>query len=69
MKTQQNIVWVDAGKELPDDEMTVLIAFADGEVWTGFFDAGDWRYVNADLVEPAVTHWAEFPDPPSVKSA
>lgn len=53
----------------PDDDMTVLIALSDGEVWTGFMDAGDWRFVCGELVDQGegtkVTHWAEFPDPPN----
>lgn len=59
-----SVFWVDARRELPDDDMTVLLALDDGEVWTGFMDAGIWRYVSADAIESTVTHWAEFPDPP-----
>lgn len=62
------IVWKDATKELPDDDMAVLIALSDGEVWTGFHDAGEWRFVSADPVDQGdgttVTHWADFPAPP-----
>lgn len=60
--------WIDSTAELPDDEMTVLIALSDGEVWTGFHDAGQWRFVCGELVDQGggttVTHWAEFPEPP-----
>lgn len=59
--------WVDAAVELPDDDMAVLVALDDGEVWTGFRDAGQWRYVSADLIEAGVTHWAEFPAPPALR--
>jgi hypothetical protein len=55
---------VDTSKQLPDDDMTVLIALDDGEVWTGFMDSGVWRYVSADAIEGTVTHWAAFPAPP-----
>lgn len=63
------VIWhpVD-GMLAPDDDMTVLIALSDGEVWTGYRDAGDWRFVSGDLVSQGsatVTHWAEFPDPPT----
>jgi Protein of unknown function (DUF551) len=58
-------MWVDAQDKLPDDDMTVLVALDDGEVWTGFMDAGIWRYVSADAIEGTVKHWAEFPEPPS----
>ncbi len=58
------ITWIDATAELPDDEMTVLVALESGEVWTGFRDGGWWRYVSADLIGEPVTHWAEFTAPP-----
>jgi Protein of unknown function (DUF551) len=59
--------WIDASQDLPDEEMTVLLALEDGEVWTGFLDAGIWRYVSADTIAAKVTHWAEFPEPPKTK--
>jgi len=53
--------------------MTVLIALSDGEVWTGFRDAGDWRYVSGDRVDQGegttVTHWAEFPEVPDLEDS
>lgn len=62
------IHWIDAARKLPDDELVVLVALSDGEVWTGFHDAGEWRYASADPVDQGegtiVTHWAEFPAPP-----
>lgn len=60
--------WISTAEQLPDDEQTVLIAMEDGEVWTGFMDAGEWRYVSADPVGCAVTHWREFPEPPMTSS-
>lgn len=66
---KSTIVWHAAdGDHLPDDDMTVLIALSDGEVWTGFLDAGDWRFVSAELVNQGsgvrVTHWAPIPEGP-----
>ena len=63
-RAKSSVEWVDASKQLPDDDMTVLIALDDGEVWTGFMDSGVWRYVSADAIEGTVNHWAEFPAPP-----
>lgn len=57
------VQWVPVTTALPDDDMTVIMA-VDGEPWTGFMDAGQWRYVSADLVGGKVTHWCEFPDVP-----
>lgn len=65
MSNPITITWQSVVDELPDDEITVLIVLVDGEVWTGFRDGDQWRYVSADLVEPAVTHWAHFPPPPA----
>ena len=62
-----SVRWVDAHKELPDDEMTVLVALADGEVWTGFHEDNQWRFVSADMIEAEVMYWAEFPEPPNDK--
>ena len=64
-----SIQWVPAADVVPDDETTVLIALDDGEVWTGFKDGDDWRYVSADKVEATVTHWAHFPEPPEARVA
>ena len=61
--------WVDAAVQLPDDDMIVLVALDDGEVWTGFHDAGQWRFASADLIEARVTHWAEFPAPPDTPNS
>src|SRR5688500_18836416 len=57
--------WVPVTERLPDDEMTVLIALDDGEVWTGFVDAERWHYVSGDPVDRQnVEHWMHFPEPP-----
>ncbi len=60
----ETVTWIAIDVELPDDDETVLIALDDGDVWTGFVDAGQWRYVSADLVEARVTHWMAFPAAP-----
>ena len=59
--------WIDATKELPDDDICVLIALDDGEVWTGFLAAEEWHYVSGDLMAAKVTHWMHLPEPPKVK--
>ena len=59
------ILWNSTQTSLPDDDITVLLSLEDGEIWTGFLDAGQWRYVTADPIEAKVTHWANFPPPPT----
>jgi hypothetical protein len=61
-----SITWTPVSDALPDDEETVLLAMDDGEVWTGFHEGDEWRYVSADPIAPgSVTHWAPFPEPPA----
>jgi hypothetical protein len=58
--------WISAKDEVPDENRTVIIHLEDGEVWTGFLDAGVWRYVSgARVATGGVLHWMEFPEPPS----
>jgi hypothetical protein len=64
MSARGVVEWVDAQDRLPDDDICVLIAMADGEVWTGFYDPDGWHYVSADPVGSEVTHWSHFPEPP-----
>lgn len=65
LSTVGKIYWIAADFDLPDDDITVLMALSDGEVWTGFLDDGKWRYVSADPVDQGegttVTHWAHLP--------
>lgn len=59
-----HVDWVLTKDRLPDDDETVLVALSCGEVWTGYHDADDWRYVSADLMTEAPLYWAHFPAPP-----
>lgn len=59
------MIWIPITDRLPDDDATVLIAMDDGEVWTGYLDAGLWRYVSGEPITFArITHWMDFPEPP-----
>lgn len=52
----------------PDDDLTVLLALSDGEVWSGFHEDGQWRYVTADLIESCqVIAWMHMPAPPTIE--
>jgi hypothetical protein len=61
--------WIPTAQELPDEDICVLIALSDGEVWTGFLDGGAWRFSSADLVDQGegttVTHWTHIPVHPN----
>lgn len=65
-ETTEKPKWISTDLALPDDDATVLIHMDDGEVWTGFLDAGTWRYVSGDSIEAEVLHWRPFPEPPEV---
>lgn len=52
-------------ERLPDDEMLVLMALADGDVYPGFQDSGEWRFSDAMSVTIEVTHWADMPEHPN----
>lgn len=64
-KARQATAWIPVSQALPDDDATVLVHMADGEVWTGYLDAGSWRFVSGDRIESPVLHWRPFPDPPN----
>lgn len=58
--------WIDAAKQLPDSDTTVLIHVPgdDEPVWLGFHDGEMWRYVDGMPI-PGVTQWADIPTPQS----
>lgn len=60
----RQIFWRRTDEELPDAERTVIIHLLCGEIWTGFYDCGGWRFVSADSISEPVLHWAPFPEPP-----
>lgn len=57
--------WIDAGKELPDAETTVLVCIkgANEPVWLGYHSGERWLDVEGFVIE--VSHWAEIPLAPS----
>ena len=58
-----SIEWMRADS-LPDADINVIVAMADGEVCAGFYDGHDWRWIDAQRITIPVTHWAPFPKPP-----
>jgi hypothetical protein len=71
MTVLQTVVsWMDPREELPDDEITVLLALADGEVELGYHDAevpNGWAYAHSGMAmrNHHVTHWAHVPAHPA----
>jgi hypothetical protein len=67
------ITWIPVAERLPDDDTTVLLALADGDVITGWHEGGDsvfpreWRDVTGWQITQGVTHWADLPAAPEVK--
>ncbi len=57
--------WIPVTDLLPDDDMLVLVALSDGEVWTGYMDAEAWiDNVTGSELNGQVTHWMPLPEPP-----
>ena len=59
-------LWRSVDEDMPDDDQTVILHLQGGEVWTGFHDAGQWRFVSADPINEPVLHWMPFPKPPEI---
>lgn len=59
--------WIPVTQELPDSDLTVLIACADGNepVWTGYHNGTEWLTVEGSSFI-TVTHWMPLPEPPSL---
>lgn len=62
------LAWTDAATALPDDDILVLVALDNGEVWPGVRDCGRWIYVSGAKVTERVTHWVHMPPAPGAAS-
>jgi hypothetical protein len=66
------VFWVARADELPDADMTVLVAIddADTPVWLGWTDGSEWfdATTGAPFVG-RVTHWADLPMSPNPERA
>jgi hypothetical protein len=62
------LVWTKAASALPDDDILVLIALVDGEVWPAVRDYGRWIYVSGAEVRQNVTHWMHLPAAPGANA-
>ncbi len=62
--------WVDAGDELPDEGMIVIVYVPDESepVWLAYMDEDtEWRYVSGGRCHP--THWMDLPALPVAVSS
>lgn len=61
------ITWTHINEALPDEDETVLLARADGEVSFGYHDAGAWKSVHDVVLHGPnrPTHWAPVPAGPA----
>lgn len=59
------IVWRDAAKQLPDDDISVLIETIGDEsvpeVWQGYHSEGKWRNLDGLALDCTVLTWADVP--------
>lgn len=59
--------WIRVVDGLPDDDITVIVCDADGDVGVGFLEAGCWYDFTAFPYNPEITHWMHLPEAPEVK--
>lgn len=59
-----SIVWHPTADDPPDDDMVVLTADGDGEVWPGFKIGDQWYNIDAMPRPSAPKWWCHFPSPP-----
>lgn len=62
-------IWTNVSTALPDEDILVLMALDDGEVWPGVRDYGRWIYVSGAEVKQTITHWMHMPAPPAGAAA
>jgi hypothetical protein len=62
--------WTPVAEAMPDDDVLVLLALNDDDVWPGFRDGDIWRYVDAMPIDvERVTHWMDLPPAPKREAA
>ena len=69
-RRKNTIQWRGVADTLPDAETTVMLYSpeADEPIWPGFHDGeGGWVWAEG-IPAKGVTHWAQIPEPPEVKS-
>lgn len=60
----RHLEWVRVATGLPDDEITILLAFEDYSVCEGYRDGVHWRNASgAKTLKPPIA-WAEMPSAP-----
>lgn len=65
MSLTEEITWHAVADKMPDDDETVLIVLADGDVCSGWHDGDNgWRDIGAFQCA-TVTHWATMPKGPA----
>ena len=63
---KSEIKWTSVEADLPDDEISVLIATNDGDVWIGYKLGDVWFWSEGLLVESGtVQFWADIPPHPN----
>jgi hypothetical protein len=65
-----SVTWIYVRDELPDDELTVLVAYrGEGDAHEGYHEDGAWRYVNSGGEIKGVYAWANLPETPGAPVA
>lgn len=55
------VIWIPVGDQMPDEEITVLVATSTGEVDMAYLDEEKWWSTGYPFRVTDVTHWADLP--------
>jgi hypothetical protein len=58
------VYWTPVSEGGLDDDITVLMALSDNEVWPGYRSNGQWFFITSDPCSETPTHWADLPRHP-----
>lgn len=57
-----------SAEDLPDPDISVIVATPAGDVDGGFWDGEMWRWSAGTIVGDGVTHWCDYPEAPRTQS-
>lgn len=60
----ESLRWEDVTKSWPDAQIEVIVANADGDVFSGVFDGETWWTDGGMSCVDGITHWSNYPKHP-----
>jgi hypothetical protein len=59
-----NTPWIPTTEGQLDDDITVLMALSNNEVWPGYRSDGQWFFITSDPCSETPSHFSEMPRHP-----